>query len=62
MPRFQVTMTRAYKSVVLIDADDAVAARALSGQIVDEAETDSWGESTDSVEQVDDEQDCADLG
>lgn len=61
MPRFQITVTRAFKSAVLIDAEDEIAARGLVGQVLDESETDSWTERIE-VEQVDDDRDGVDLG
>jgi hypothetical protein len=56
MPRYRVDETRSYKVAYLIDAEDEDAAGRLAGEIVSEVETDSYSESTDSVEQVADDE------
>lgn len=52
MPRFRVVEVRAYRSKYLIDAEDEQAAKNLNGAIIDSLDTDSWGESLESIEEV----------
>ncbi len=52
MPRYLVIERRALKWGYLIDAENEEAAGYLDGEIVSEAETDTWGEELLSVEEV----------
>ncbi len=61
MPRYLVTERRAYKSAMLIDAEDEEAAEKGDGDIIDTSDTDSWADELLSVEEVDADQDYAEI-
>jgi hypothetical protein len=61
MPRFKVLEKRAYTHGVFIDAEDEEAASHFQGEIVEESETDSYGDEILSVEQVDDDAEYLEL-
>lgn len=53
MPRFRIVEERCFKSGILIDAVDEDAAQRGDGDIIETAETDSWGFRLLEVEEVD---------
>ena len=52
MPRYVVIEKRALHNAVLIEAENEQDARGYKGDIIDESETDTWGDELLSVEEV----------
>lgn len=52
MPRYRVCERRALHNFTLIDAESEEAATKYDGDVLDECETDTWGEELVSCEEV----------